>query len=145
MALYLTLIQISKLLKMVCKEKIRNTYIMTFYICIFLSFIFTILILKYLFRSQREGLENNQSVEAENDKKENALTNSINSNIGLNKNTISKYNKKNTDLNNQLDILEKKVNCKIQSLNSRQDAVKAKKANLQSKKDAGTNYSTKFY
>ena len=113
---------------MVCKEKIRNTYIMTFYICIFLSFIFTILILKYLFRSQREGLENNQSVEAENDKKENALTNSINSNIGLNKNTISKYNKKNTDLNNQLDILEKKVNCKIQSLNSRQDAVKAKKA-----------------
>lgn len=130
---------------MVCKEKIRNTYIMTFYICIFLSFIFTILILKYLFRSQREGLENNQSVEAENDKKENALTNSINSNIGLNKNTISKYNKKNTDLNNQLDILEKKVNCKIQSLNSRQDAVKAKKANLQSKKDAGTNYSTKFY
>jgi hypothetical protein len=145
MALYLTLIQILKLLKMVCKEKIRNTYIMTFYICIFLSFIFTILILKYLFRSQREGLENNQSVEAENDKKENALTNSINSNIGLNKNTISKYNKKNTDLNNQLDILEKKVNCKIQSLNSRQDAVKAKKANLQSKKDAGTNYSTKFY
>jgi len=145
MALYLTLIQISKLLKMVCKEKIRNTYIMTFYICIFLSFIFTILILKYLFRSQREGLENNQSVEAENDKKENALTNFINSNIGLNKNTISKYNKKNTDLNNQLDILEKKVNCKIQSLNSRQDAVKAKKANLQSKKDAGTNYSTKFY
>ena len=130
---------------MVCKEKIRNTYIMTFYICIFLSFIFTILILKYLFRSQREGLENNQSIEAENDKKENALTNSINSNIGLNKNTISKYNKKNTDLNNQLDILEKKVNCKIQSLNSRQDAVKAKKANLQSKKDAGTNYSTKFY
>ena len=130
---------------MVCKEKIRNTYIMTFYICIFLSFIFTILILKYLFRSQREGLENNQSVEAENDKKENALTNFINSNIGLNKNTISKYNKKNTDLNNQLDILEKKVNCKIQSLNSRQDAVKAKKANLQSKKDAGTNYSTKFY
>jgi len=109
MALYLTLIQISKLLKMVCKEKIRNTYIMTFYICIFLSFIFTILILKYLFRSQREGLENNQSVEAENDKKENAL------------------------------------NCKTQSLNSRQDAVKAKKANLQSKKDAGTNYSTKFY
>jgi len=145
MALYLTLIQISKLLKMVCKEKIRNTYIMTFYICIFLSFIFTILILKYLFRSQREGLENNQSVEAENDKKENALTNSINSNIGLNKNTISKYNKKNTDLNNQLDILEKKVKCKTQSLNSRQDAVKAKKANLQSKKDAGTNYSTKFY
>ena len=145
MALYLTLIQISKLLKMVCKEKIRNTYIMTFYICIFLSFIFTILILKYLFRSQREGLENNQSVEAENDKKENALTNFINSNISLNKNTISKYNKKNTDLNNQLDILEKKVNCKIQSLNSRQDAVKAKKANLQSKKDAGTNYSTKFY
>jgi len=145
MALYLTLIQILKLLKMVCKEKIRNTYIMTFYICIFLSFIFTILILKYLFRSQREGLENNQSVEAENDKKENALTNSINSNIGLNKNTISKYNKKNTDLNNQLDILEKKVNCKTQSLNSRQDAVKAKKANLQSKKDAGTNYSTKFY
>ena len=130
---------------MVCKEKIRNTYIMTFYICIFLSFIFTILILKYLFRSQREGLENNQSVEAENDKKENALTNFINSNISLNKNTISKYNKKNTDLNNQLDILEKKVNCKIQSLNSRQDAVKAKKANLQSKKDAGTNYSTKFY
>ena len=145
MALYLTLIQILKLLKMVCKEKIRNTYIMTFYICIFLSFIFTILILKYLFRSQREGLENNQSVEAENYKKENALTNSINSNISLNKNTISKYNKKNTDLNNQLDILEKKVNCKIQSLNSRQDAVKAKKANLQSKKDAGTNYSTKFY
>ena len=130
---------------MVCKEKIRNTYIMTFYICIFLSFIFTILILKYLFRSQREGLENNQSIEAENDKKENALTNSINSNIGLNKNTISKYNKKNTDLNNQLDILEKKVNCKTQSINSRQDAVKAKKANLQSKKDAGTNYSTKFY
>ena len=130
---------------MVCKEKIRNTYIMTFYICIFLSFIFTILILKYLFRSQREGLENNKLAEAENDKKESALMNSINSNIGLNKNTISKYNKKNTDLNNQLDILEKKVNCKIQSLNSRQDAVKAKKANLQSKKDAGTNYSTKFY
>ena len=65
---------------------------MNLYICIFLSFIFTVLILQYFFKSSKENLTNEGDAksktivqEKEEKKEEEDAISSLNSSINLNK------------------------------------------------------------
>ncbi len=122
---------------------------MNFYICIFLSFIFTILILKYMFKTSKENLTNKDTSESkitmkEENKEESNSVENLNSNIKLNKQEIDKLQTKNTDLNTQLDKLEKKVDCITAGNESHANAVKTKIAQQKKQKSMLKKIPTKF-
>lgn len=127
---------------------------MNFYICIFISFIFTVLILRYFFNSSQEGLTNKkekaqaeqkEEVQQKEDQKEREKAiSTLNSSINANKKKINSLKKTDTDLNNQLDDLEKKVDCVTKGNNSHADAAKSKATQLENQKKNATNFSTNF-
>ena len=122
---------------------------MNYYICVFLAFAMTVLLLNYFLNNKKEGLTNNDSTEknkekAEDEKKQQKAISTLNSNINLNTKQIAAFEKKNTDLNNQLDSLEKKVECATKGNSSHADAAKSKATDLKNQKGKATNFSTNF-
>ena len=124
---------------------------MNLYICIFLSFIFTVLILQYFFKSSKENLTNEGDAksktiaqEKEEKKEEEDAISSLNSSINFNKQDIGKLLTKNTNLNDQLDKLVKKIDCITAGNDSHSNAIKSKSAQLKKQKNAVTNLPTNF-
>jgi len=82
---------------------------MNYYICIFLAFAVTVLLLNYFFSNTKEGLttqteqEKEEEIKKEDEKKEQQAINNLNSNINLNKKQIDQFNTKDKDLNSQLN------------------------------------------
>jgi hypothetical protein len=109
-----------------------------YYISITLIITFTFLIVNHLINqiknSTFEGLENTVS--------ENKINNLFLSTNTL-KASIKKYKKKNTDINLNLDTLEKKINCKNKKNNSYSDATKSKHTELKNKQNNAQNFSLK--
>ena len=126
---------------------------MNYYICIFLAFAVTVLLLNYFFSNTKEGLttqteqekeqEKEEEIKKEDEKKQQAINN-LNSNINLNKKQIEQFNTKDKDLNNQLDNLEKKVECATKGNSSHADAAKSKATELKGQKGKATSFPTNF-
>ena len=121
---------------------------MNYYICIFLAFAITTLLLNSFLNNTKEALTNNKNNDsAQNsieEKKEKEATVNLDSNIQLNAEDIAKYNKKNSDLNAELDNLEKQIDCATKGNSAHSDAAKSKAAQLKNKKKNVTNFSTNF-
>jgi outer membrane murein-binding lipoprotein Lpp len=84
-----------------------------------------------MFKTSKENLTNKDTSESkitmkEENKEESNSVENLNSNIKLNKQEIDKLQTKNTDLNTQLDKLEKKVDCITAGNESHANAVKTK-------------------
>jgi len=123
---------------------------MNYYICIFLAFAVTVLLLNYFFSNTKEGLttqteqEKEEEIKKEDGKKEQQAINNLNSNINLNKKQIDQFNTKDKDLNSQLDNLEKKVECATKGNSSHADAAKSKATELKGQKSKVTSFPTNF-
>ena len=123
---------------------------MNYYICIFLAFAVTVLLLNYFFSNTKEGLttqteqEKEEEIKKEDEKKEQQAINNLNSNINLNKKQIDQFNTKDKDLNSQLDNLEKKVECATKGNSSHADAAKSKATELKGQKSKVTSFPTNF-
>lgn len=123
---------------------------MNYYICIFLAFAVTVLLLNYFFSNTKEGLttqteqEKEEEIKKEDEKKQQQAINNLNSNINLNKKQIDQFNAKDKDLNSQLDNLEKKVECATKGNSSHADAAKSKATELKGQKSKVTSFPTNF-
>ncbi len=127
---------------------------MDYYICIFLAFAITVLLLNYFFSNTKEGLttkteeekeqEKEQEIKKEDEKKQQQAINSLNSNITLNEKQVGQFNKKDKDLNSQLDNLEKKIECATKGNSSHADAAKSKATELRGQKGEATSFPTNF-
>ena len=122
---------------------------MNYYICIFLAFAITILLLNYFFSNTKEGLTNNTEEEKqqetqEYEKKQEQAIATLQSNITLNEKQVSQFQKKDSDLNSQLNSLEKKVECATKGNSSHADAAKSKATELKGQKSKVTSFPTNF-
>ncbi len=122
---------------------------MNYYICIFLAFAITILLLNYFFSNTKEGLTNNTEEEKqqetqEDEKKQEQAIATLQSNITLNEKQVSQFQKKDSDLNSQLNSLEKKVECATKGNSSHADAAKSKATELKGQKSKVTSFPTNF-
>lgn len=123
---------------------------MNYYICIFLAFAITVLLLNYFFSNTKEGLttqteqEKEEEIKKEDEKKEQQAINNLNSNINLNEKQIEQFNTKDKDLNSQLDNLEKKIECATKGNSSHADAAKSKATELRGQKGKATSFPTNF-
>lgn len=127
---------------------------MNYYICIFLAFAVTVLLLNYFFSNTKEGLttqteqekeqEKEEEIKKEDEKKEQQAINNLNSNINLNEKQIEQFNTKDKDLNSQLDNLEKKIECATKGNSSHADAAKSKATELRGQKGKATSFPTNF-
>ena len=123
---------------------------MNYYICIFLAFAITVLLLNYFFSNTKEGLttqteqEKEEEIKKEDEKKQQQAINNLNSNITLNEKQVGQFNKKDKDLNSQLDNLEKKVECATKGNSSHADAAKSKATELKGQKSKVTSFPTNF-
>ncbi len=123
---------------------------MNYYICIFLAFAITVLLLNYFFSNTKEGLttqteqEKEEEIKKEDEKKEQQAINNLNSNITLNEKQVGQFNKKDKDLNSQLDNLEKKIECATKGNSSHADAAKSKATELRGQKGKATSFPTNF-
>ena len=123
---------------------------MNYYICIFLAFAITVLLLNYLFSNTKEGLttqteqEKEEEIKKEDEKKQQQAINNLNSNITLNEKQVGQFNKKDKDLNSQLDNLEKKIECATKGNSSHADAAKSKATELRGQKGKATSFPTNF-
>ena len=88
-----------------------------YYLSIVLCVLFIGLFVNYLLSNKKEGLKNMVS---END------VNNLENNSNDVKESLQKFKSQNDDLNNQLDELEKKVNCKNKKNSNSSDATKSK-------------------
>jgi Fic family protein len=109
-----------------------------YYLSIALIIIFTSLLANHLFNNIKnstfEGLENKVS---------SSEINSLFLSTDNLKTSIKDYKNKNDDLNSQLDVLEKKINCKNAKNNSYSDATKSKHTELKNKQNSSQNFSLK--
>lgn len=123
---------------------------MNYYICIFLAFAVTVLLLNYFFSNTKEGLttqteqEKEEEIKKEDEKKQQQAINNLNSNITLNEKQVGQFNKKDKDLNSQLDNLEKKIECATKGNSSHADAAKSKATELKGQKGKATSFPTNF-
>ncbi len=123
---------------------------MNYYICIFLAFAVTVLLLNYFFSNTKEGLttqteqEKEEEIKKEDEKKQQQAINNLNSNITLNEKQVSQFQKKDSDLNSQLNSLEKKVECATKGNSSHADAAKSKATELKGQKSKVTSFPTNF-
>ena len=122
---------------------------MNYYICIFLAFAVTVLLLNYFFSNTKEGLTNNTEEEKqqetqEDEKKQEQAIATLQSNITLNEKQVSQFQKKDSDLNSQLNSLEKKVECATKGNSSHADAAKSKATELKGQKSKVTSFPTNF-
>ena len=123
---------------------------MNYYICIFLAFAVTVLLLNYFFSNTKEGLttqteqEKEEEIKKEDEKKEQQAINNLNSNINLNEKQIEQFKTKDKDLNSQLDNLEKKIECATKGNSSHADAAKSKATELKGQKSKVTSFPTNF-
>jgi len=123
---------------------------MNYYICIFLAFAITVLLLNYFFSNTKEGLttqteqEKEEEIKKEDEKKQQQAINNLNSNITLNEKQVGQFNKKDKDLNSQLDNLEKKIECATKGNSSHADAAKSKATELRGQKGKATSFPTNF-
>ncbi len=123
---------------------------MNYYICIFLAFAVTVLLLNYFFSNTKEGLttqteqEKEEEIKKEDEKKQQQAINNLNSNINLNEKQIEQFNTKDKDLNSQLDNLEKKIECATKGNSSHADAAKSKATELRGQKGKATSFPTNF-
>jgi len=126
---------------------------MNYYICIFLAFAITVLLLNYFFSNTKEGLttqteqekeQEKEEIKKEDEKKQQQAINNLNSNITLNEKQVGQFNKKDKDLNSQLDNLEKKIECATKGNSSHADAAKSKATELRGQKGKATSFPTNF-
>ncbi len=123
---------------------------MNYYICIFLAFAVTVLLLNYFFSNTKEGLttqteqEKEEEIKKEDEKKQQQAINNLNSNINLNEKQIEQFKTKDKDLNSQLDNLEKKIECATKGNSSHADAAKSKATELKGQKSKVTSFPTNF-
>ena len=68
----------------------------------------------------------------------------LNSNITLNEKQVTQFQNKDTDLNSQLDSLEKKVECATKGNSAHSDAAKSKATQLKGQKSQATSFPTNF-
>lgn len=89
----------------------------------------------------QEGLENSESDKSENNQSEDPLFNKLLlSNRSLKK-KIEKMRSMNLSLNNELDVLENKINCKNSKNNSASDATNALTTQISNQKSSAMNFS----
>ena len=107
-----------------------------YYITIPLIFVFVSLIVIHLFNHFKnntfEGLENKVSLDE--------ITMLFLS-TNKQKKSIKEYRNKNDELNSQLDVLEKKINCKNSKNNSYSEATKSKHTELKNKQNNAQKFS----
>ena len=111
------------------------------------------MLLNYFFSNTKEGLttqteqekeQEKEEIKKEDEKKQQQAINNLNSNITLNEKQVGQFNKKDKDLNSQLDNLEKKIECATKGNSSHADAAKSKATELRGQKGKATSFPTNF-
>lgn len=103
-----------------------------YYLSIVLCVLFISLFVNYLLSNKKEGLKNMVS---END------VNNLENNSNDVKESLQKFKSQNDVLNNQLDELEKKINCKNKKNSNSSDSTKSKQAQIKNKQKNAQNFS----